>query len=178
MEASDALPLTVPLTALDAYACWELDRRCFAGYETYDLATFRLLLDSPDSVSYKSLDAGRRMAGFLIGLVDRDASLGRGRGRLLGSGHIIAVGVAPEARRQGHARRLLSVAEQGFRRRGITIIHLEVHATNDAACRLYIGAGYSVTQRLTRYYADGDDALKMVKSLLSGLPERVPPRLA
>ncbi|OYT72859.1 MAG: hypothetical protein CFK52_03380 [Chloracidobacterium sp. CP2_5A] len=162
VEASDVLPLT----ALDAYACWELNRRCFADHETYDLATFRLLLDSPDSVSYQSLDAGRRLVGFLVGLVDR--APGRGRGRLLGSGHIIAVGVAPEARRQGHARRLLAVAEQGFRRRGVAIVHLEVHAANAAAYRLYASAGYSVTQRLTRYYADGDDALKMVKSLLGG----------
>jgi hypothetical protein len=47
----------------------------------------------------------------------------------------------------------------------MTIVHLEVHATNAAACQLYTTAGYSVTQRLTRYYADGDDALKMVKAL-------------
>lgn len=161
MERLDVLPLNV----LDTYACWSLHRRCFPERETYDLTTFRILLDSPDSVSYKALDAQCRLAGFLVGLVDRDASLGRGRGQLLGSGHIIAVGVAPEARRQGHARRLLEAAERGFQRRGITIIHLEVHATNVAACQLYTSAGYSVTQRLARYYADGDDALKMVKVL-------------
>ncbi len=162
METVDVLPLNL----LDAYACWELNRRCFPERETYDLATFRVLLDSPDSVSYKALDGQRRLVGFLVGLVDRDASLGRGRGQLLGSGHIIAVGVAPEARRQGHARRLLEAAERGFRRRGITIVHLEVHASNVAACQLYTTAGYSVTQRLARYYADGDDALKMVKALI------------
>ncbi|MCS7081043.1 MAG: GNAT family N-acetyltransferase [Chloracidobacterium sp.] len=156
----------LPLTALDAYACWALAHRCFAAHETYDLATFRLLLDSPDSVSYKALDADRHMVGFLIGLVDRFPTPGRGRGRLLGSGHIVAVGVAPEARRQGHARRLLTTAEQGFRRRGMTIVHLEVHAANVAACRLYATAGYVAAQRLPGYYPDGDDALKMVKSLL------------
>jgi ribosomal protein S18 acetylase RimI-like enzyme len=150
---------------LDAYACWELNRRCFPERETYDLTTFRTLLDSPDSVSYKAVDAQRRLVGFLLGLVDRDASVGRGRGQLLGSGHIIAVGVAPEARRQGHARRLLEAAERGFRRRGITVVHLEVHATNVAARQLYTTAGYHVTQRLVRYYVDGDDALKMVKAL-------------
>lgn len=159
-------PDVLPLTVLDAHDCWALDRRCFPANETYDLATFRLLLDSPDSVSYKALDAERRTVGFLIGLVDRLPTPGRGRGRLIGSGHIIAVGVAPEARRHGHARRLLAAAEQGFRRRGMTIVHLEVHASNAAACRLYAAAGYSVTQRLPRYYADGDDALKMVKSLV------------
>ncbi len=160
------VPDVLPLTVWDAQACWELDRRCFAAYETYDLATFRLLLSSPDSVSYKALDARRQMVGFLIGLVDRLLTPGRGRGQLIGSGHILAVGVAPEARRQGHARRLLGVAEQGFRRRGITMVHLEVHASNSAACRLYTTAGYSVTQRLPAYYTDGDDALKMVKSLV------------
>jgi Acetyltransferases len=155
----------LPLSLLDAYACWELNRRCFPERETYDLTTFRTLLDSPDSVSYKAVDAQRRLVGFLLGLVDRDASVGRGRGQLLGSGHIIAVGVAPEARRQGHARRLLEAAERGFRRRGITVVHLEVHATNVAARQLYTTAGYHVTQRLVRYYVDGDDALKMVKAL-------------
>ncbi|MFQ3581545.1 MAG: N-acetyltransferase [Chloracidobacterium sp.] len=165
-EALDVLPLNL----LDAYACWELNRRCFASSETYDLATFRHLLDSPDSVSYKVFDGQRRMVGFLVGLVDREPTPARGRGHLLGSGHIIAVGVAPEARRQGHARRLLQAAEQGFRRRGMTMVHLEVHASNRAACQLYATAGYTVTQRLAHYYADGDDAFKMVKSLLEVTP--------
>ncbi|MGQ9897175.1 MAG: GNAT family N-acetyltransferase [Acidobacteriota bacterium] len=155
----------LPLSLLDAYACWKLNQQCFPERETYDLTTLRILLNSPDSVSYKALDAQRHLVGFLIGLVDRDASLGRGRGQLLGSGHIIAVGVALEARRQGHARRLLEAAERGFRRRGITIIHLEVHTSNLAAIQLYLNAGYCVSQRLTSYYADGDDALKMVKPL-------------
>ncbi|WP_249355748.1 hypothetical protein [Chloracidobacterium aggregatum] len=62
MEPVDVLPLNL----LDAYACWELNRRCFPERETYDLATFRVLLDSPDSVSYKALDAQRRLVGFLV----------------------------------------------------------------------------------------------------------------
>lgn len=45
------------------------------------------------------------------------------------------------------------------------MVHLEVHATNVAARQLYTTAGYHVTQRLVRYYVDGDDALKMVKAL-------------
>lgn len=68
----------LPLSLFDAYACWELNRRCFPERETYDLTTFRTLLDSPDSVSYKAVDAQRRLVGFLLGLVDRDASVGAG----------------------------------------------------------------------------------------------------
>jgi ribosomal protein S18 acetylase RimI-like enzyme len=158
-------PAVFPLTLLDVRVCWELDQRCFVGAEVYDLQTFRLLLSSPDSVSYKVIDHQGLMKGFLIGMVDRDFSDGRGRGRLTGSGHVVAVGVAPESRQRGFGRRLMIAAEQGFQRRGISLVHLEVHVTNTAACRLYEELGFVATQRMEKYYANGDDAFKMVKPL-------------
>lgn len=158
-------PVVLPLTLLDVRACWELDQRCFVGAEVYDMPTFRLLLSSPDSVSYKVVDQQGAMKGFLVGMVDRDFSDGRGRGRLTGSGHVIAVGVAPESRQRGYGRWLMNAAEHGFQRRGASIVHLEVHVTNAPACRLYERLGFVATQRMERYYANGDDAFKMVKAL-------------
>jgi ribosomal protein S18 acetylase RimI-like enzyme len=160
-------PVVLPMTLLDVKACWELDRRCFAESDVYDISTFRMLLSSPDSVSCKVVEAGAEMKGFLVGMVDRDFSDPRRRGRLTGSGHVIAVGVAPESRGRGYARRLMRYAEQGFQRRGVSIVHLEVHVTNAAACRLYRDLGYFITERMAGYYGEAGDGYKMAKSLTS-----------
>jgi ribosomal-protein-alanine N-acetyltransferase len=42
---------------------------------------------------------------------------------------------------------------------------LEVSATNDAARRLYDGAGFVEVGRRPRYYADGTDAVLMQRAL-------------
>ena len=42
---------------------------------------------------------------------------------------------------------------------------LEVRVSNMAAQKLYNSAGYSVVQRLTSYYSNGEDGYLMVKAL-------------
>ena len=94
------------------------------------------------------------MVGFIIGLVEPDHT-----------GHVTTVGVAPEHRRRRIARRLMEKAEDGFRRRGVRIVRLEVRSINTGAQQLYQNLGYVVTQRLPRYYSNGGDGLLMIKSL-------------
>jgi ribosomal protein S18 acetylase RimI-like enzyme len=94
------------------------------------------------------------MVGFVIGLVEPDYT-----------GHITTVGVSPEHRRRHLARRLMAEVEMGFRRRNVRLVRLEVRSLNIAAQRLYEGLGYSVTQRLPKYYSNGGDGLLMLKSL-------------
>ena len=53
----------------------------------------------------------------------------------------------------------------GFHRRNVRIVRLEVRANNTSAQKLYLSLGYSVTQRLPKYYSNGGDGLLMVKSL-------------
>jgi ribosomal protein S18 acetylase RimI-like enzyme len=61
------------------------------------------------------------------------------------TGHVTTVGVAPEHRRRNLARKLMSQIEDGFKKRHVR--------------------GYSITQRLPRYYSNGGDGLLMLKSL-------------
>jgi ribosomal protein S18 acetylase RimI-like enzyme len=45
------------------------------------------------------------------------------------------------------------------------MVRLEVRSVNVGAQQLYLNLGYTVTQRLPRYYSNGGDGLLMVKSL-------------
>jgi ribosomal protein S18 acetylase RimI-like enzyme len=96
------------------------------------------------------------MAGFVIGLLEPDHT-----------GHITTIGIAPEHRRRRLASCLMETIEAGFRRRDVRIVRLEVRASNVSAQKLYLNLGYSVTQRLPKYYSNGGDGLLMVKSLES-----------
>lgn len=146
----DVRPLTV--TQLDE--CWRLDQRCFVDGEAYSRDTFEYLLTAAESVSYRAVTQGGIMAGFIIGLVEPDHT-----------GHVTTVGVAPEHRRRRIAHRLMEKVEDGFRRRHVRIVRLEVRSVNTGAQQLYANLGYVVTQRLPRYYSNGGDGLLMIKSL-------------
>jgi ribosomal-protein-alanine acetyltransferase len=146
----DVRPLTV--TQLDE--CWRLDQRCFVDGEAYSRDTFEYLLTAPESVSYRAVTQGGAMVGFIIGLVEPDHT-----------GHVTTVGVAPEHRRRGLANRLMEKVEDGFRRRDVRMVRLEVRSINTGAQQLYRNLGYTVTQRLPHYYSNGGDGLLMVKSL-------------
>ena len=144
-----------PLTVAQLDECWRLDLRCFIDGEAYSRETFEYLLTSPDSVSYRAVTPEGAMVGFIVGLVEPDAT-----------GHITTLGVAPEHRRRGIADRMLLKAEDGFRRRNVRLVRLEVRSVNLGAQDLYRKLGYTVTQRLPRYYSNGGDGLLMVKSLV------------
>ena len=94
------------------------------------------------------------MAGFVIGLVEPDHT-----------GHITTVGVSPEHRRRQLAKRLMAEVEKGFKQHHVRIVRLEVRSLNIPAQKLYERLGYSVTQRLPKYYSHGGDGLLMLKSL-------------
>src|SRR3990172_8772919 len=143
-----------PLTISQLDECWRLDQRCFVDGEAYSRDTFEYLLTAPESVSYRAVTIGGAMVGFVIGLVEPDHT-----------GHVTTVGVAPDHRRRPLAKRLMAEVEQGFRRRSVRLVRLEVRSLNTPAQRLYETLGYSVTQRLPKYYSNGGDGLLMLKSL-------------
>jgi ribosomal-protein-alanine N-acetyltransferase len=96
------------------------------------------------------------MVGFIVGLVEPDHT-----------GHVTTLGVSPEHRRRGIAQKMLQRVEEGFRKRGVRMVRLEVRSVNSGAQQLYRNLGFVVTQRLPRYYSNGGDGLLMVKSLQS-----------
>lgn len=142
------------MTAKDAHTCWELDQRCFVDGEAYDLDTFQFLLSDPKAVARKVRLADGGLIGFAVGMLEPG-----------GVGHVISVGVAPEWRRRGVGTLLMEEMERGFAKRGATIVRLEVRTDNVIAQQLYLKLGYTITQQIPQYYANGDEALVMVKSL-------------
>jgi ribosomal-protein-alanine N-acetyltransferase len=149
-ENYDIRPMTV--THIDE--CWRLDQRCFVDGEAYSRDTFEYLLTSPESIAYRAVTTDGALVGFIVGLVEPDRT-----------GHVTTLGVAPEHRRRRIAERMLLRAEDGFRRRHVRTIRLEVRSVNEAAQELYRKMGYVVTQRLPRYYSNGGDGLLMVKAI-------------
>ncbi|HEY0545884.1 MAG TPA: N-acetyltransferase [Pyrinomonadaceae bacterium] len=143
-----------PLTVAQLDEVWRLDQRCFVDGEAYSRDTFEYLLTAPECVSYRAVTHGGTMVGFIVGLVEPDHT-----------GHVTTLGVAPEHRRRGIARKMLAKVEDGFRRRDVRIVRLEVRSINDGAQQLYRDLGYMVTQRLPRYYSNGGDGLLMIKAL-------------
>lgn len=143
-----------PLTVSQLDECWRLDQRCFVDGEAYSRETFEYLLTARESVSYRAVTLGGTMVGFVIGLVEPDHT-----------GHVTTVGVAPDHRRRHLAKRLMSEVEEGFRHRNVRLVRLEVRSLNTAAQKLYQSLGYTVTQRLPKYYTNGGDGLLMLKAL-------------
>lgn len=143
-----------PLTISQLDECWRLDQRCFVDGEAYSRETFDYLLTAPESVSYRAVTSGGIMVGFVIGLIEPDHT-----------GHVTTVGVAPEHRRRHLGKRLMLQVEEGFRRRNVRLVRLEVRSLNTAAQKVYENLGYAITQRLPKYYSNGGDGLLMLKSL-------------
>src|SRR6267154_4992719 len=144
-----------PLTISQIDECWRLDQRCFVDGEAYSRDTFEYLLTATESVAYRVVTANASMVGFVIGLIEPDHT-----------GHVTTVGVAPDHRRRQLATRLMMKVEEGFRRRNVRLVRLEVRSLNASAQQLYLSLGYTITQRLPKYYSNGGDGLLMVKSLV------------
>lgn len=143
-----------PLTDKNLNEVLRLNVRCFRNGENYTKHTFSYLLGEPRNLSYRIVTATGEMAGFVFVLVNED-----------GSAHLTTIGVAPEHRRRKLAMQLLAHVEDALRARGIFTVVLEVRVSNTAAQDLYNDAGYSLVQRLAKYYNNGEDCYLMVKSL-------------
>jgi ribosomal protein S18 acetylase RimI-like enzyme len=168
MALTETNRVITKLTLLDLAACWALDQRCFPVLETYDRDILRYLLANPYSISYKLTvdtidtvdtvdthdDSAQPLIGFVLGQVARS-----------GVGHVVRLAVDPAYRRHGCGRQLLQAIEAGFQAAGISLIHLEVRATNKNALHLYVQLDYIIVERLHHYYNDGEDGLMMVKAL-------------
>ena len=143
-----------PLTGKQSKELLRLSLRCFKSGENYTKFTFDYLLDAPNSLSYRIVAANGDMTGFIfVTMVEN------------GTGHITTVGVAPEHRRRGLGAKMLDTVETALRTRQINTVFLEVRVSNQSAQNLYHRRGYAITQRIQKYYNNGEDGFVMVKSL-------------
>lgn len=115
-------------------------------------------------------------AGFITDplaflLVEGDAGCLLGRA-VAGEAELLTLAIAPEARRLGLGRKLVTRFLYQSRLRGAAQAVLEVSAANAAAIRLYESAGFSRTGLRRGYYLQPDgariDALILSRPLSTG----------
>jgi ribosomal-protein-alanine N-acetyltransferase len=144
-----------PLAEKDLEELLRLNMRCFKNGENYTKHTFAYLLSEPNALSYQIVTADDQMAGFVCVLIGDD-----------GAAHITTIGIAPEHRRRRLAEKLLAHLEKSLKAKGVGAIVLEVRVSNTAAQNLYKRRGFSVVQRINRYYNNGEDGFLMMRSLI------------
>ena len=78
---------------------------------------------------------------------------------------LYSIVVGPKARGKGIGAKLLAHAEKAAKKRGCTMIGLEVREDNKAAISFYGSRGYERMGRIKNYYEDSATALQMKKRL-------------
>jgi len=123
----------------------------------YDRLSRRSLRDYIASPRVEMLVAtqGREIAGYSLVAFRKDSALAR----------LYSLAVAPQWNGKGLGRALLEASEKAARRRGATVLRLEVRSENQPAIGLYTKAGFECFDRIDDYYEDGATALRFEKSL-------------
>ena len=127
----------VPMTADHIDALAAIEAACFAA--PWSREALAEELDNPHAAFHVAV-AGDRVLGYV------------GMHHLLDEGFIANVAVAPDARRQGVARCLLSALDEYGRKHALYRLTLEVRASNTPAIALYEGAGYVSDGVRPRFY--------------------------
>ena len=85
---------------------------------------------------------------------------------------LYSIAVAPQFAGNGIGPALLDAAEKAARKRGRTVMRLEVHIRNTRAIRRYRHAGYQLFGHWPDYYDDGAPALRFDKDLAGAAASR------
>ncbi|MEX0758453.1 MAG: peptidase C39 family protein [Tistlia sp.] len=152
-----AAPLVVrPAVLSDLDALVALENRCFESDRLSRRSFHHLLSKGHAALSVAEREG--RLLGYALVLFHGQTALAR----------LYSLAVAQEARGQGIARRLLTVAEADALAEGCAVLRLEVRADNPPAIALYRDAGYRRFAVLPDYYEDHEPAERMEKILTRG----------
>jgi ribosomal protein S18 acetylase RimI-like enzyme len=132
-----------------------LEARSFAS-DRIARRSFRHLIHR-DSAALRIAVERREFRGYHVVLFRKGSSLAR----------LYSIAVDGRHRGAGVGSRLLADAEAVARARGKTALRLEVREDNASAIGLYQRRRYAPIGRYDGYYADGADALRYEKRLLS-----------
>ncbi|MFV0297935.1 MAG: ribosomal protein S18-alanine N-acetyltransferase [Hyphomicrobiaceae bacterium] len=126
--------------------------------EAWDQEAVAKLLNHPGSIALLAAQGGESaIGGFALAQVAADEA------------EILTIGVAPEWRRKGVARRLVDGIVRAAQRSGANTLFLEVADGNAAARGLYEALGFQEVGRRKGYYqpqnGPAEDAIVMRKAL-------------
>ena len=141
------IPL-IPATPAHAAILAAIHAESFPAPERWGPDAMALQLEQPNCFGH--IDPA---GGFILARIAADEA------------EILTLAVAPERRRAGSGRALLSAAIVTATRYGAKSMFLEVSLTNEAAQALYQRLGFTQVGRRRRYYPDGGDALVMRRDL-------------
>lgn len=146
-----------PVTVDDAAWIPRLAERLFAPWESdYGTAVARWM-GQENTSGWVAVDEELGPVGFV--LLSSLGLVGEGRPHVL---EVVAIGVAPGARRQGVGRSLLArVVRHARTTRGVLEVRLNVAADNEAGRRLFEQAGFTVTREDDGTFGGGRRALRM-----------------
>lgn len=150
----------------DLDALVAIEERSF-GPDRLSRRSLRRLLARETAVILVAEQLARTPLGYALVLVRRDTALAR----------LYSLAVDPAAAGQGFGEALLASAEQSAIERGSIAMRLEVRVDNTRAITFYERHGYREFGRLTKFFANGIDAIRMEKRLAPAAPlaaNRVP----
>ena len=142
----------------DLNAISDIEQKCFPGPIAYSKHQLAYLLSRANSTTFVET-CGDAIRGFVIVTYRWGSAIG----------HIETIDVDPSYTKLGIGLKLLTIAEEDMRKRGKSWSQLEVSEGNKVALRLYKKAGYTLKERIKRYYryehSGTKDAIRMVKAL-------------
>ncbi|MDE6281386.1 MAG: ribosomal protein S18-alanine N-acetyltransferase [Oscillospiraceae bacterium] len=146
----------VPMTTAHLPQVAALEKRCFPA-DPWSEELFRDALDNPRAAILLAEGEDGTILGYAVLSV------------VLDEGNLDNIAVAPEARRRGVADALLG-ALTGFGREHLSVLMLEVRASNAPAIALYEKHGFAAVGRRKNYYdAPKEDAILMTLEFEHGI---------
>lgn len=139
----------------DLAAIDRIETRSFER-DRFPRRNLRRVLASPAATFLLALSDGAP-AGYLMLLYRRGSRVAR----------LYSLAVDPGQRGRGVADALIGAALTAAVARGADRLRLELRPSNAGALRLYERAGFTVFERKPTYYDDGEDAIRMERSLTS-----------
>ena len=140
----------------DLDAMYALDVVCFERPFRFTRGAMRRFAEAKKA-RVTIAEENHALAGFVI-LHMEEAEEGR-------IGYIITLDVAPEQRRRGIAKLLMSEAERLAREAGCAALVLHVFTGNEGAIRFYASIGFVRSHREEEFYGVGMDAWVFHKRL-------------
>jgi ribosomal-protein-alanine N-acetyltransferase len=143
-----------PMSAADLPAAIAIDATAFAGHETGDAREKQL--EAELARPWARLRVARGDGGVVVGYLLF--------WHVADEAHLLNVAVAPAMRRRGIGRALVEHLLAYARGNAVAKILLEVRASNRAAIALYEELGFAEINVRKGYYADGEDAVEMMRT--------------